>query len=347
VEAPDKDASVSGGASAHLVISVDTGGESVSKITAEMPAEFVKQAAGSNSDIEIRSDIAKVLLPEKAVTGLAAGGEDISVKAEKNEEANTYTFTVEADGKALSSIAGGIKVAIPAAEASAGTVALLVREDGTEEVIKKSVIIEDELLVPLSGSAAIRIEDKSKAFADVTAGAWYADAVRFVSSRELFTGTTDSAFGPNMSMTRAMLVTVLSRLENEPAATNASFSDVGADTYYAEAVAWASANGIAEGVGDGIFAPNAEITREQLAAMLYRYAVTQGLDVSARGDISSFPDENTVSAWAGEALSWTVGSGIITGRSNIAGTELAPKGTATRAEVAAMIERLIEKSAKF
>jgi hypothetical protein len=349
VEIPEEGLALADSPNSRLVVNVDTEGESVDKIRAEMPAEFMKQASESHSEIEVRSDVANVLLPEKAVTELAAAGKDVSVKAEKNETENTYTFTVESGGKDLATVDGGIKAAIPVkdAETSAGTVAVLVHEDGTEEIIKKSAIADGELLVPLSGSATIRIEDRAKSFDDVSSGAWYADAVGFASSRELFQGTTESTFGPNASMTRAMLVTVLYRLENEPAAGTAAFTDVSATGYYAEAVAWASANGIVEGVGDGLFAPNAEITREQLATMLYRYANAQGLNFSAGGDLSSFPDANTVSAWASEALSWAVGSGIITGRSNIVGTELAPKGTATRAEVAAMIMRMIKKAAKF
>jgi hypothetical protein len=343
VDVPDSDNPIGGGEASRLVVNVDTGGESVSKITAEMPAEFVKQASESKSDIEIRSDVANVLLPEKAVAELAAGGKDVSVKAEKDEAANTYIFTVESDGKALETVDGGIRAAIPAKDAGAGAVAVLVHSDGTYEIIKKSVIIEDDLLVPLSGSATIRIEDRAKAFTDVADGAWYADAVRFVTGRELFNGTSETEFSPNAPMTRAMLVTVLYRLENEPETGLAAFSDVGADRYYARAVAWASENGIVEGIGDGFFAPGAEITREQLAAILYRYAGAQGLDISVAGDVSSFMDAKDVSAWASDALAWAVGSGIITGRSNPVGVELAPKDTATRAEVAAMIMRLIER----
>jgi hypothetical protein len=348
VEVPDKDNPISDGESSRLVVNVDTGGESVNKITTEMPAEFVKQASESKSDIEIRSEVANVLIPEKAVTELAAGGKDISVKAEKNESGNTYIFTVESDGKALPSVDGGIRAAIPAKDAGAGTVAVLVHADGTSEIIKKSVIIEDDLLVPLSGSATIRIEDRAKSFTDVPDGAWYADAVRFVTGREIFNGTSETEFSPNAPMTRAMLVTVLYRLENEPGAiTDEIFSDVSMGKYYTEAVAWASENGIVTGTGDGIFEPNAEITREQLAAILYRYADAQGIDVSSKSDISTFPDAKEVSSWSGDALSWAVSAGIITGRSNIVGTELAPKGTATRAEVAAMIMRFIEGAAKF
>jgi hypothetical protein len=348
IDIPEECLALADSPSSRLIVNVDTGEESVSKITAEMPAEFMKQASESNSEIEVRSDVANVLLPEKAVTELAKAGKDVSVKAEKNEEANTYIFTVESDGKALAALDGGIKAAIPVNDASVGMVAVLVHEDGTEELIKKSATVDGNLLVPLSGSATVKIEDRSKSFDDVAAGVWYADAVKFVSSRELFQGTTESTFSPNDSMTRAMLVTVLYRLENEPeTAVGDIFSDVSVTGYYARAVAWASENGIVEGVGGGLFAPNAEITREQLAAMLYRCASAQGLDVSARGELSSFMDAKDVSSWASEALSWAVGAGIITGRSNPVGTELAPKDTATRAEVAAIIMRMIERAAKI
>jgi hypothetical protein len=343
VDVPDKDKPINGGESARLVVNVDTGGESVGKITAEMPKEFMAQAAESKSEIEIRSEVANVLLPEKAVADLAAQGKEVAVKAEKNEEAGTYTFTVESGGKALETLDGGIKVAIPAPEADAGTVAVLVRADGTEEVIKKSSATDGKVNVPLDGSATIKIVDNAKIFNDVAEGAWYANNVKFASSHELFTGTAEGVFSPDASMTRAMLVTVLHRLENAPEAAGAAFSDVGAGKYYAEAVTWASESGIVTGMGDGSFAPGAEITREQLAAMLYRYAAALELDTAAKGDFKTFTDAKDVSAWAEEPLSWAAGAGLITGRANAVGAELAPKGTATRAEVAAILERFVEK----
>jgi hypothetical protein len=348
VETP-KDNAIGSGEASRLVVDVDAGGKSVSKVTVEIPAAFVKQASASKSEVEIRSDVASVLLPETAVTALAESGKDIAVKAERSEEAaNTYSVTVESGGTVLSAVDGGLKAAIPVtdAEASAGAVAILVHADGTEEVLKKSAAVDGSLLVSLPGSATIRIEDRSKSFSDTAADAWYAEAVNFVSARNLFTGTSETEFSPNASMTRAMLVTVLHRLENGPEAAGEAFSDVNAGQYYAAAVAWASANGIVNGLGDDTFAPGAQITREQLAAMLYRYASAQGLDVSARSDTAAFPDAQDASAWAGDALSWAVASGILTGRANPVGAELAPQGTATRAEVAAMIERLVKQAAK-
>jgi hypothetical protein len=242
---------------------------------------------------------------------------------------------------------GGIKAQVPVPEATAGTVAVIVHADGTEEVIKKSAASDGTVYVPLEGSATIKIIDNAKSFADVTADAWYTGAVAFATSHELFNGTSESAFSPNESMTRAMLVTVLHRLENGPAAAEAAFIDVNGDKYYTEAVAWAAENGIVTGMGDGSFAPSAEITREQLAAILCRYAKALGLDTDAEGDLGGFVDAKEVSSWADEALSWAVGAGLITGRTNIVGAELAPKGTATRAEVAAILERFVERAARL
>jgi hypothetical protein len=341
VEIPDAKTPLADGASARLVVEVDTGGEAVNKITAEIPKEFMEQASESKSEIEVISDVANVLLSEKAVADLAAAGKEVAVKVEKDETADVYSFTVESGGKALEAVDGGIKASIPAENAGKGTVAVLVHADGTEEVIKKSYVAED-LIVPLAGSATIRVVDNAKSFGDVSANAWYADAVAFASGHELMSGTSETDFAPDASMTRAMLVTVLHRLEDEPAAAGEDFFDVRAGAYYAAAVTWASANGIVMGTGDGNFAPGTAITREQLAAILYRYAVSLGLDTSTRGDLAAYTDAEAVSSWAKEATAWAVGAGLITGRANPVGTELAPGGTAPRAEVAAILERFIE-----
>ncbi|MDR2132538.1 MAG: S-layer homology domain-containing protein, partial [Clostridiales Family XIII bacterium] len=345
VEIPDAETPLANGEAVRLVVNVDTKGETVNKVKAELPAEFVKQAKESKSEVEIRSEVANMLLPEKAVAALGAEGKKVEVKAEKNEEAGTYAFTVASGGKSLTSVDGGIKAAIPvkAEEAKPGTVAVLVREDGTEEVIKKSFAKEGTLHAPLAGSATIKIVDNAKSYDDVAESAWYGDAVKFATGHELFKGTGETAFAPDASMTRGMLVTVLHRLEDEPSAAGAeAFGDVGEGKYYAAAVRWAAESGVVTGMGEGIFAPNAEITREQLAVILYRYAGALGLDASAKGEVSAYMDAKDVSPWAEEAMLWAAGAGLIAGRANPVGTELAPKDTATRAEVAAMLERFIE-----
>ena len=172
-------------------------------------------------------------------------------------------------------------------------------------------------------------------FRDVAAGAWYYSAVEYVYARSIMSGTAADLFAPNQNTTRGMIVTMLHRLEGSPAALPASFRDVSAGAYYAGPVAWASANGIVTGTGDGLFSPDAPVTREQMAAILYRYAQYKGLDASARADLGRFPDAPRVSLYAAEPMSWAVGAGLINGSDGL----LDPAGQATRAQVAAIFQR--------
>lgn len=176
-------------------------------------------------------------------------------------------------------------------------------------------------------------------FTDVSTSDWFYSDVMFVYENGLFSGTDSRSFSPNASMTRAMLVTVLYRLEGEPAGTgSSSFSDVRSGSYYEKAVAWAAANGIVTGTGSTSFSPDAKVTREQLAAILYRYAQYKKLDTDAGAKLDSFSDAGNVSGYASEALSWTVSEGLINGASG----RLMPKGDATRAQVAAILHRFVE-----
>lgn len=175
-------------------------------------------------------------------------------------------------------------------------------------------------------------------FVDITANDWYADAVLFAYEQQLFQGLTATVFSPNTEMNRAMLATVLSRLAGvHGSAPSVGFTDVTAADWYADAVNWAAGAGIVNGLGNGSFGPNNSVTREQMATMLYRYASDYlGMRVTASGDLSVFPDRDQISAYAVDAVSWAVGSGIMNGHSS--GT-LSPGGTATRAEVAIMLQR--------
>lgn len=176
-------------------------------------------------------------------------------------------------------------------------------------------------------------------FTDVSTSDWFYSDVMFVYENGLFSGTDSRSFSPNASMTRAMLVTVLYRLEGEPAGTgSSSFSDVSSGSYYEKAVAWAAANGIVTGTGSTSFSPDAKVTREQLAAILYRYAQYKKLGTDAGAKLDSFSDAGNVSGYASEALSWAVSEGLINGASG----RLMPKGDATRAQVAAILHRFVE-----
>lgn len=178
-------------------------------------------------------------------------------------------------------------------------------------------------------------------FNDVSANDWFASAVDYVTGKGMMNGTADNTFSPKANTTRGMVVTVLYRLENQPSTSAASFTDVASGAYYANAVAWANANGIVSGYGSGKFGPNDKVTREQLAAILYRYAQYKKYDVSVGEDtnILSYDDAQSISSYAIPAIQWACGAGVVTGKS---GSKLDPKGSATRAEVAAMLMRFCE-----
>lgn len=169
-------------------------------------------------------------------------------------------------------------------------------------------------------------------FGDVPQTSWFADAVKYVSENKLMNGTSTTAFSPNENMSRAMLATVLYRMSGETAEADSSFGDVSSSAYYAAAVNWASSKGIVNGTDRGMFSPDLSITREQLAAMLYRYAG----EPSVSADLSAYTDAVSISPYAEKAVEWCVAKGILSGKS---ATRLAPQDTATRAECAAMLQR--------
>ena len=197
----------------------------------------------------------------------------------------------------------------------------------------------------IAGIPALPEIDASEKFIDVPKNAWYVDEVSFAVSRGLFGGTGENTFEPESSMTRAMLVTVLWRYEEEPEAEESAFTDVdrSPESWYRDAVDWAAANGIVGGIGDNKFDPDGNVTREQMAAILYRYAGKKGFSTSRRGDVSNFPDENEISkSWALEPLQWAVGEKLIAGSDG----KLLPQGNATRAQVATILMRFIQNIAE-
>ena len=173
-------------------------------------------------------------------------------------------------------------------------------------------------------------------FTDVSAADWFYEAVGYVYAKGMMRGLSENTFAPYATTDRAMIVTILHRLEGSPAALPAAFTDVSEGQYYAVPVAWASSAGIVEGYEDATFRPEAPITREQLAAILYRYARYKDLDVSVMGDLGRFPDASSVSLYASDAMSWAVGSGLIAGLDGA----LQPGGAAGRAQVAVILQRL-------
>ena len=185
----------------------------------------------------------------------------------------------------------------------------------------------------------------SAPFTDVDTAKWYHLSVDYVLTHKMMNGVSGRAFAPNANLTRGMLVQILYNLEGKPKGTAANFSDVQADAWYAEAVGWAASNKVVTGYADGTFRPNAAVTREQAAAILYRYAKSKGIDVSVgeNTNILSYVDVQQASEYAIPALQWAVGAGVLNGKN---GSRLAPTGTATRAEIAAIMQRWCENIIK-
>lgn len=173
-------------------------------------------------------------------------------------------------------------------------------------------------------------------FVDVAAEDWYGDAVAAVYARGLMTGTAEDTFAPELAATRGMVVSILHRLAGSPTVSAEVFADVAADDWYGQAVAWAASEGIASGTSAETFSPNAAVTREQLAALLCNFVAQQGMDTTARSDLSNFDDAAAVSDWAQDAVSWAHAEGLLAGTS---ATTLSPQGEATRAQLAAMLVR--------
>ena len=327
---------------AEVVIAAQVpAGQDVTSAAVELPKSAVGALAGETAaDVTVSTPVAEVTLPNAALAQLAdQPGKTVAVRAGRTAD-GAVTVAVTVDGAAAENLPGGLKASIPVEKAAPGIVAVLVRPDGSEELIRKTVMAGGAALMPLDGCATVKLVDNSRRFEDTAQAGWAAEAMTFVAARELFQGVSETSFAPSLPMNRGMLVTVLSRLENEPEGTKAgSFADVPGDAYFAGAVDWAAGQGIVTGTGDG-FAPDANVTREQLAVFLCRYLKAVGVETgTASGGIGGYADGAAVSNWARESMEWAVGAGIITGRDSGA---LDPAGTATRAEVAVMLQRLVE-----
>lgn len=292
--------------------------------------ESVKTPDGSAGTVYYDADgkavSAKAEISEKAVSDAAENGAPVTLPVTAASGMPvTVTFSAEA---------GPVAVEIPVENLTPGTAAVIVHEDGTEELIRASVNGEKGVMLKLDGSATVKIIDNTKTFPDVASGSWFEPAVTWAASRGLFLGT-DEGFEPGAAMTRAMLATVLYRLDGASAKGANGFDDVPDGTWFSDAVTWACAAGIVKGTGEG-FEPNAPVTREQTAVMLYRYAGYLGLDTASRASLDGFPDGGLCESWARDGMSWAVSVGLFGGSDDGA---LDPGGSADRAEAAALLER--------
>ena len=190
----------------------------------------------------------------------------------------------------------------------------------------------------------IEMEAEPLPFTDVKEGDWFHDAVQYAYENGLMDGVGDGQFAPHATTNRAMVVTILYRLAGEPAVSgDSAFTDVAAGQWYTNAVAWAAQNGIVNGISATEFSPSGDLTREQLATILYRYAEGMGYDVSASSDLSGFPDAGDIQSYATQALSWAVAEGLLQGFED---ESLQPQATATRAQIATILMRFCETVAE-
>ncbi|WP_418693045.1 S-layer homology domain-containing protein [Agathobaculum sp.] len=312
---------------------------------------FAKEniVAGANTTVKVTGD-ARLYTYEFTYTKPSSGGSSGGSSSGKT----TYKVTTSAVNN------GGVNASPSNAEKGATITITLSPDKGykldkltvtdgsgkTVSTVKKSDTVytftmpASAVKVGVSYVKATETPSETK-FNDVSANDWFASAVDYVTGKGMMNGTADNTFSPKANTTRGMVVTVLYRLENQPSTSAASFTDVASGAYYANAVAWANANGIVSGYGSGKFGPNDKVTREQLAAILYRYAQYKKYDVSVGEDtnILSYDDAQSISSYAIPAIQWACGAGVVTGKS---GSKLDPKGNATRAEVAAMLMRFCE-----
>ena len=287
------------------------------------------------------------------------GSYTISRRSSGGGSSGSATYTVSVD----SSRHGDVTVS-PKSASKGTTVTITVKPDDGYELDELTVTDKDGDSIKLKDKGdgrftftmpaskvtveavftALEQEEEQPLFSDVAEDDWYYDAVAYVAENGIMSGTDGSCFSPNGTLTRAMLSQILYAMEDKPAVSGAAtFSDVAAGAWYADAVNWTAAQGIVAGMGENSFAPDAPVTREQLSLILYGYARYKGYDTSASVSLSGYADRDSVAVWAADSMGWAVSEGLISGRP---GGYLDPAGTATRAEVAQILMNFCEDLAR-
>ena len=345
----DKAVKAVGSSNAEIVIDAVSGKSGVTKSEVTVPAESVKAVLkDTKASLVIKTDAGDIKIANKDLSAITGGsGSDIIFTIEKNAD-GSVKVSVKSGGKEITTEKSVIRVSFKADDTlmkshadkagadNSNLVAAIVKADKTTEIIRNSFVSKDGTVTAyVPAGATVTVIANGKSFSDVSASAWYAKAVGFAVSHELFNGVSDTEFAPSKSMTRGMFVTVLNRLAGaEDFAGKAEFSDVAADKWYATGTVWAAANKIVSGYGDGKFGPDDAVTREQMAVIMYNFTKAMGYDVTGSASLDKFSDSASVHSWAADAMKWAVGSGVMSG--NADGT-LNPRGTATRAQVATIM----------
>ncbi|MCD8391269.1 MAG: S-layer homology domain-containing protein, partial [Firmicutes bacterium] len=301
-------------------------------------------SGSSSSDTTDVTDTSSDSSSTSNVTTAAVSDGAISADTSTAEAGDTVTVTVTPDE-------GYVVETVTVTDEDGNEVEVTTNDDGTYAFVMPATAVSISATFTESDESSDGDADgdgtssgthvcPSEKFTDVDTSLWYHEYIDYALENGLMNGISDTTFEPNTATTRGMIVTILYRLEGEPTANSASdFTDVVSGAWYADAVAWAAENGIVNGYDNGKFGADDTITREQTAAILYRYAGYKGYDTSASGDITAYTDADAVSGYAVTAMQWAVGTGLIAGKED---NTLSPQSGATRAETAAMLARFIE-----
>jgi len=322
----------------------------------------------SNTSLKIETSCANLTLDPETVAAVcgAAGNGNITINISQVENSGlsdenkeivgrhpVYDLSILADGKKITDFGNGkVKVSIPYTplngENTPNLTIYYINSEGKATEMSGAYYDASTgcvIFVTEHFSIFAIVYDDTVRFTDVSENNWYYEAVKYVSQNNIMNGTSDTIFNPSTDMTRAMLVTVLYRLEGKPnvSGTN-SFTDVKDGQWYTSAIIWASENSIVSGYGGGLFGTNDSITREQMAALLYNYARYKGYNLTATSDLTAYSDTSSISNWAQTAMKWANYKGLING---VSSNKLVPAGEATRAQVATILMRFVENNSKL
>jgi len=348
-------------ASENIIINVPVS-EGINRVELELTIESVMDIEADGLSLTLQSDIATITLDAATLRGLIYGesgdtvvriaSEQLTVTSLNESQRNVagdnfvINLTVMVGERVIRNFDGSVTVVIPyspriPAEEHDLLTVYHIDTFGNIQEMAGAGYSGSQITFITNHFSLFFVSEWISPFTDVLRNAWFYRSVRYAYSNDLMTGTAEGVFSPDVNLTRAMIVTILWRLEGRPTALNGgTFSDVRDDRWYSAAVAWAGETGIASGVGNGRFAPGDTATREQLATILYNYAGFKGVDTTAGSFANEFSDEGSVSSWALDAMQWANANGIIRGRTL---TTLVPGGTATRAETATMFMQFAEK----
>lgn len=338
----------------------------VTKNTVELTLSSLRSIIDETAaTLTFMTHTAVVVLDQTAMSAIANGAdgntvtlsiEEVDKKTLSQEVQNTIgdafvlDLTITHSNGTISDFAGGkatVRVPVPETMMDEDVKVFYIADDGTLTEVNGFTIILDGVkyyqFTTEHFSYYALIKDTSLPLVDITEGNWYYNAVAYVYKNKIMTGTSSTTFEPNATTTRGMLVTVLWRIAGEPKSGSNSFIDVAPGTWYNTAVNWASENGIVDGIGGSLFAPRDNITREQMAVILYNFAHFMGYDLTEKGNTSEFIDSANISPWALNAIEWAVSTELISGKGD---RILDPTGTATRAEIAMILTRFFENIKK-